>query len=86
MRRSNGRRLAGVLVELARSRPSLSHVPTVLQLRAIAHLDGRELSSYLLDPKVNYVPELPLGGEDPRGRRALRFTGECPQSGGRSSW
>jgi hypothetical protein len=65
VRRSNGRRLAGALVEVARSRPSLSHVPTVLKLRAIAHFDGRELSSYLLDPKVNYVPELPLGGRGP---------------------
>jgi hypothetical protein len=33
-----------------------------MQVRAMAHFDGREPSSYLLDPKVNYVPELPLGG------------------------
>jgi hypothetical protein len=29
------------------------------------------------------VPELPLGGEDPTGRHALCFTGECPESGRR---
>ena len=71
------------LVELARSRPRLAHVPTLMQVRALAHFDGREPSSYVLDPTVNFVPELPLGGEDPLGRHALRFTGECPQSGRR---
>jgi hypothetical protein len=71
------------LVELARSRRRLAHVPTVMQVRALAHFDGREPSSYLLDPTVNFVPELPLGGEDPLGRRALRFTASCPQSGRR---
>ena len=54
-----------------------------MQVRATAHFDGREPSSYLLDPKVNFVPELPLGGEDPMGRHALRFTGEHPGSGRR---
>jgi hypothetical protein len=29
------------------------------------------------------VPELPLGGEDPVGRHALRFTGEYAGSGRR---
>ena len=52
----------------------------------MAHFDGREPSSYLLDPKVNFVPELPLGDEDPLGRHALRFTGEHADSGGGSSW
>jgi hypothetical protein len=56
-------------------------VPTLMQVRALAHFDGRGPSSYLLDPTVNLVPELPLGGQDPLGRHALRFTGECPQSG-----
>ena len=37
----------------------------------------------LLDPKVNYVPELPLGGEDPLGRHGLWFTGRHPDSGRR---
>lgn len=49
----------------------------------MAHFDGREPCSYLLDPKVNYVPELPLGAEDPRGRHALCFTGSHPDSGRR---
>ena len=71
------------LVELVRSRRRLAHVPTLMQVRALAHFDGREPSSYLLDPTVNFVPELPLGGEDPLGRHALRFTGSCPESGRR---
>ena len=52
-----------------------------MQVRALAHFDGREPCSYLLDPAVNVVPELPLGGEDPLGRHALRFIGSCPQTG-----
>ena len=71
------------LVELVRSRRRLAQLPTLMQVRALAHFDGREPSSYLLDPAVNFVPELPLGGEDPLGRHALRFTGSCPQSGRR---
>jgi hypothetical protein len=70
-------------VELARSRRRLGHLPTLMQVRAMAHFAGREPSSYLLDPTVNYVPELPLGGEDPIGRHALRFTGEYTESGRR---
>jgi hypothetical protein len=77
------RRAVRALVELARSRRRLAHVPTLMQVRALAHFDGRGPSSYLLDPTVNLVPEQPLGGEDPLGRHALRFTGECPQSGRR---
>ena len=84
--RRRARRSAGqlrALVELARSRRRLAHVPTLMQVRALAHFDGREPCSYLLDPKVNYVPELPLGGEDPLGRHALCFTGRHPDSGRR---
>ena len=55
----------------------------LMQVRALAHFDGREPCSYLLDPTVNYVPELPLGGEDPLGRHALCFTGRHPDSGRR---
>ena len=29
------------------------------------------------------LAEMPLGGEDPRGRHALRFTGSYPDSGRR---
>ena len=32
---------------------------------------------------MNYVPELPLGGEQPLGRHALCFTGCHPASGRR---
>jgi hypothetical protein len=82
-----GRRRVGqtirAILQLARSHRQLAHVPTVMQLRALAHFDGREPSSYLLDPAVNYVPELPLGGEDPLGRHALCFTGRHPDSGRR---
>ena len=49
----------------------------------MAHFDGREPSSYLLDPSVNFVPERPLGDEDRLGRYALRFTGEDAGSGRR---
>jgi hypothetical protein len=80
-RRAKRCRLARALVELVRSRRRLAQVPTRMQVRALAHFDGREPSSYLLDPTVNHVPELPLGGEDPLGRHALRFTGSCPQTG-----
>ena len=52
----------------------------------MAHFEGREPCSYLLDPRVHYVPELPLGGEDPLGRHALCFTGSHPQSGRGLSW
>ena len=54
-----------------------------MQVRAMAHFDGREPCSYLLDPEVNYVPELPLGGEDPLARHARCFTGRHPDSGRR---
>jgi hypothetical protein len=76
-------RTVRALVELARSRRRLEHVPTLMQLCALAHFEGREPSSYLLDPNVNYVPELPLGGAEPLGRHALRFTGEYAESGRR---
>jgi hypothetical protein len=77
------RRTLRALCRLARARRRVEHVPTRMQLRAMAHFDGREPSSYLLDPKVNFVPEVPLGGEDPMGRHALRFTGEYADSGRR---
>ena len=82
-RRASVGRTARALVQLARSRRRLEHVPTLMQVRALAHFEGREPCSYLLDPAVNYVPELPLGGEDPLGRHALCFTGRHPDSGRR---
>ena len=82
-RNAQVRRTVHALSELARSRRRLAHVPTMMQVRAMVHFEGREPCSYLLDPKVNYVPELPLGGEDPIGRHALCFTGRYPDSGRR---
>jgi hypothetical protein len=61
----------------------MEHVPTRMQVRAMAHFDGGEASSYLLGPAMNFVPELLLGGEDPLGSHALRFTGEHAGSGRR---
>ena len=77
-RRTRLGRTARALVELARSHRRLAHVPTRMQVRALAYFDGRQPSSYLLDPMVNYVPELPLGATDPVGRHALCFTGRHP--------
>lgn len=77
------RRTLRALGRLAWARRRIEHVPTLMQVRAMAHFDGHEPSSYLLDPRVNFVPELPLGGEDPLGRHALRFTGEHAGSGRR---
>ncbi|HJS95899.1 MAG TPA: hypothetical protein VJ741_16665 [Solirubrobacteraceae bacterium] len=75
------RRTMRALGRLARARGRVRHVPTRMQVRAMAHFDSREPSSYLLDPTVNFAPELPLGDEDPLGRHALRFTGEHAGSG-----
>lgn len=77
------RRTLRAFRRLVRARRKIEHVPTRMQVRAMAHFDGREPSSYSLDPKVNFVPELPLGGEDPLGRHALRFTGEHAGNGRR---
>ena len=77
------RRTLRALGRLVRARRRMEHVPTRMQVRAMAHFDGREPSSYLLDPAVNFVPELPLGDADPLGRHALRFTGEHAGSGRR---
>ena len=71
------------LAQLVRAWRRLAHVPTLMQVRALAHFDGREPCSYLLDPAVNFVPELPLGGEDPNGRHGLCFTARHPDNGRR---
>ena len=82
-RRTGVRQTVRAVVQLVRSWRRLAHVPTPKQVRAMAHFDGREPCSYLLDPKVNYVPERPFGGEDPLGRHGLCFTGRHPDSGRR---
>ena len=80
------RRALRAVAQLVLSWRRLAHLPTLMQVRAMADFDGREPCSYLLDPAVNYVPELSLGGEDPLGRHALCFTGRHPERGGGSSW
>jgi hypothetical protein len=60
---------------LIRGRRRLHHLPTVGQIKAMAGMDGREPSSYLLDPAVNFVPEpFDFGYERELGRHALCFT------------
>jgi hypothetical protein len=81
--RTGARRTLRAVAQLVRSWRRLAHVPTLRQVRALAHFERREPCSYLLDPKVNYVPELPLGGLDPIGRHGLCFTGRHPESGRR---
>jgi len=71
-------RIAMAIVELARSRRQLAHRPTLAQVVTMARFDGREPCSYLLDPLVNFVPELIFGYERELGRHALRFTGRLP--------
>ncbi len=88
-RRRRGRSIAArrplrAVARLVLSWRWLAHLPTPMQVRAMAHFDGREPCSYLLDRAVNFVPELPLDGEDPLGRHALCFTGCHPDSGRRS--
>ncbi len=72
------RRIAAAIVELARSRRRLAHRPTVAQVRTMARFEGREPCSYLLDPLVNFVPELIFGYERELGSHALCFTGGLP--------
>ena len=70
---------ARALVRLARRRKRLEHVPTFGQVRAMAWFDGREPCSYLLDRKVNFVPEpMEFGYESELGQHALAFTCRDP--------
>ena len=81
VKRIGVRRTVRAIARLAHSRRRLAHLPTVMQVRTMAYFEGHEPCSYLLDPAVNFVPEFPLGGEDPLGRQALCFTGRDPVSG-----
>ena len=72
------KRVAAAIVRLARERRRLAHRPTVAQVRSMARFDGREPCSYLLDPRVNFVPELLAGYEGELGRHALCFTAALP--------
>jgi hypothetical protein len=72
------RRLAAAIARLVRERRRLAHWPTIGQVRSMARLQGREPCSYLLDPRVNFVPELLAGYEAELGRHALCFTARLP--------
>jgi len=73
-------RIERTLARLEWAYDRLAHVPTVGQIRTMAWFDGKEPCSYLLDERVNFVPE-PV---EPRheanlGRYALCFTCHDPQ-------
>ena len=72
------RRVAAAIVRLAGERRRLAHWPTIAQVRSMARFEGREPCSYLLDPRVNFVPELLAGYEGELGRHALCFTATLP--------
>jgi hypothetical protein len=69
---------ARAAMRLARRGRRLEHWPTLGQVRSMARFDGREPCSYLLDPRVNFVPELLAGYEGELGRHALCFTARLP--------
>ena len=71
-------RTAVAVGRLVRDRRRLEHWPTLGQVQAMAALEGREPCSYLLDPGVNFVPELLVGYEGELGRHALCFTARLP--------
>jgi hypothetical protein len=70
--------IAAAIARLVRERGRLAHWPTIGQVRSMARFDGREPCSYLLDPRVNFVPELMAGYEGELGRHALCFTARLP--------
>lgn len=72
------RRIAAAIARLVRERRRLAHWPTIAQVRSMARFEGREPCSYLLDPRVNFVPELLAGYEGELGRHALCFTATLP--------
>src|SRR5262245_43877536 len=67
--------LVRAMLELARSREQLQHVPTRAQLRDLARFDGRNPRSYRLD--AGEIVELPSGLDIAPGDYALRFTAEA---------
>ena len=71
------RATARAVVELARNRRRLRHRPTLAQVQMMVRFDGREPCSYLLDPAVNFMPDVvPVGF--PSGRNGLCFVhGRC---------
>jgi hypothetical protein len=71
-------RTAAAVGRLVREHRRLAHWPTLGQVHAMAALEGREPCSYLLDPGVNFVPELLVGYEGELGRHALCFMARLP--------
>jgi hypothetical protein len=75
-------RTAAAVGRLVREHRRLEHWPTLGQVQAMARLEGREPCSYLLDPGVNFVPELLVGYEGELGRHALCFMARLPHGVG----
>ena len=65
-------RLVRAVIELARERRRLAHVPTLAQLRMMAGFGGRAPSTSRLDPAVNWLPEC-LPADFPHGADGLRI-------------
>ena len=61
------RRTLRALGRLVRARRRIEHVPTLMQVRAMAHFDGREPSSYLLDPSGQLRPRAAARRRGPAG-------------------
>ena len=59
-------------LELLRCRRSLTHRPTVAQLRALARFDGSAPRTYRLDPAREWLPEC-LPADFPYGAAGLCF-------------
>jgi hypothetical protein len=75
-------RTAAAVGRLVRDHRRLEHWPTLGQVRTMARFEGRAPCSYLLDPSVNFVPELLAGYEGELGRHALCFTARLPHGVG----
>jgi hypothetical protein len=54
----------------------MEHVPTRMQVRAMAHFDGREPRSYLLEPAVKLRTRAAARGRGCAGAARPRFTGD----------
>jgi len=68
------------LARLDEVRDRLARVPRVGQIRTMAWFDGKEPCSYLLDERVNFVPEpVDASHQEKLDRYALCFTCHDPQ-------
>jgi len=66
------RATARAVLELARHHRRLRYRPTLAQVQAMVRFGGREPCSYVLDPAVNFMPEVPPIGF-PSGPNGLSF-------------